>query len=31
MSAPALKSFDEVLRRPFIEVLLITLYFTRNP
>ncbi|CAD8076144.1 unnamed protein product [Paramecium sonneborni] len=30
-SAPVLKSFDEVLRRPFIEVLLISLYFSRNP
>ncbi|CAK68868.1 unnamed protein product (macronuclear) [Paramecium tetraurelia] len=30
-SAPVLKSFDEVLRRPFIEVLLIALYFSRNP
>ncbi|CAK81773.1 unnamed protein product (macronuclear) [Paramecium tetraurelia] len=30
-SAPVLKTFDEVLRRPFIEVLLISLYFSRNP
>ncbi|CAD8153241.1 unnamed protein product [Paramecium pentaurelia] len=30
-SGPTLKSFDEVLKRPFIEVLLISLYFARNP
>lgn len=29
--APEVRSFDQMLERPFSEVLLLALYFTRNP
>jgi inositol 1,4,5-triphosphate receptor type 3 len=27
---PTVRSFDQILERPFLEVLLLTLYFTQN-
>lgn len=29
--APLIRSFDTILERPFSEVLMLALYFTKNP